>query len=149
MSANTPVANKWTKRFPIAVIVLGVAALLSYLVTSPLPAIHWGASISKSGSSIQRGWEADTARYTAMAEFYAAQAEGIQRGLKADAARYTAMTKHFAAPQESVQLSRQADTARYTAMAEFYAAKEAANLQRGRDADAARYIAMAKYYMAK
>jgi len=99
---------------------------------------------------LNTGREADAARYTAMAESFAAkEAANIQRGRDADAARYTAMAKPFTTLQDSVQLGREADAARYTAMAEFFAAKEAASIQRGRAADAARYTAMAKLYAAQ
>jgi len=67
----------------------------------------------------------------------------------ADAARYTAMAEFFAAKEAAgIQRSHAADAARYTAMAEFFAAKEAAGIQRSRAADAARYNAMAKHYTA-
>ena len=125
MSTNTPVANRWSKHFPVALIVLSVGLILSYLVIVPPPALTRSSSVT------------------------AANENGIQRGRVADTARYNAMAKLYAAQSEIIQLGRVADTARYTAMAEFYAAKEAASIQRGRDADAARYNAMAEYYMKK
>jgi hypothetical protein len=149
MSANTPVANKWTRRFPFAVIVVAIVVFVSYLVITPLPAIHLGVPIFENGLSIQRGLEADTARYTAMAEFYVAQAKHSQSGLEADAARYTAMAEFYNANEASIQRGLEADTARYTAMAKYYTEKEAARIQRSLNADTARYTAMAEYYMKK
>ena len=50
------------------------------------------------------GREADAARYTAEAEFFAAkEAASIQRGRDADSARYTAMAKLYAVQSESIQ----------------------------------------------
>ena len=56
--------------------------------------------------SVNLGREADAARYTAVAEFFAAkEAASIQRGRYADAARYTAMANlyNLSAQSESVQ----------------------------------------------
>jgi len=149
MSTTTPVAEKWTKAFPIALLVLALGLVLSYSLISPHPITIPSASVSSSVSSLGAGWEADAARYTAMAKIYAAQTANIQRGRDADAARYTAMTNRYIVSTAGIQRGYEADAARYTAMAELYTAKEAANIQRGRDADAARYNAMAEYYMNK
>jgi hypothetical protein len=55
---------------------------------------------ANSGDSLQRGREADAARYTAMAEYYTAEdGADLQRGREADAARYTAMAEYYAASQ--------------------------------------------------
>lgn len=49
-------------------------------------------------ASLQRGREADAARYTAMAEYLTAKdGANLQRGREADAARYTAMARYFEA----------------------------------------------------
>jgi hypothetical protein len=47
--------------------------------------------------AIQRGREADSARLTAMAEYYQniEEANPIQRGRSADALRWTAIAKHY------------------------------------------------------
>jgi hypothetical protein len=95
MSANTHVVNKWIKRFPFVMITLAVVVVLSYLVIAPLPTLRLDTSVSGSESSIQRGIEADAARYTAMAKFYAEQKDSIRLGIEADAARYTAMAKYY------------------------------------------------------
>jgi len=149
MSTTTPVTEKWTKGFPIVLIILAVGLALSYLLISPLPVTLSSASVNDSESSIQAGLEADAARYTAMAEFYAAKAESIRLGQEADAARYTAMAEFYNASAASIQRGQEADAARYTAMANYYLNKEADHLKQIHDADAARYTAMAKYYMMK
>ena len=124
MSTNTTVSHPWIKFLPFAVILLAVALTLSLAVANLQPVVRFGSPASGSESSIQRSMEAYAARYTAMAEYYAAK-EGA-----------------------SVPVNHAADAARYNAMAEYFAAKEAANIQRGRAADAARYTAMAEYYAA-
>lgn len=146
MSTNTPVVNKWIKGVPFALILLAVGLILSYMIVNPLPATPWNAPVHENGSSIQRGLEADAARYTAMAEFYTAQEASIQRGLEADATRYTAMAQYYATLNDSIQRSLESDAARYTAMAQYYTEKEAERIQRSLEADAARYTAMAEYY---
>ena len=99
-------------------IVLGVLSLLSVAMVILFP-------LSNSPTLIERGRAADTARWTAMGEYYM-QLEAAQ-----------------------LQRSRVADTARWNAMAEYYqklAKAEAQNLARARAADAARWTAMGKYY---
>jgi hypothetical protein len=147
MSTTTPVAEKWTRILPIALLVLVIGLALSYLLIFPHPTTLSSASISTSGSSLEVGRAADAARYTAMAEFYAAQTESIQQGRKADAARYTAMAEFYNAKAADTLRVLEADTARYTAMAKYYTEKEAIRVQRSLNADATRYTAMAEYYM--
>lgn len=131
MATNTSVKSRWSKRLSIALIILGLGLIVSYILIVPAPAINQplpgiGNEYTVPGAipNAQRGWDAYAARYTAMAEAYAASNSGTQRGLDAYAARYTAM-------------------------ADAYAAKEAANIKRGWDACAARYTAMAKQYLNK
>ena len=172
MSTNTTVENRWFKGLPIALIILSVGLILSYLVTTPLPAIQWSVPAPESVSTqrgqgayaaryaamaqafaaqeaastnIQSSREAEAARYNAMAVAYAAkEAAGIQRGWVAYTARYAAMGKPFTTESDGVQRGLEAFSARYAAMAEAYGAKEAAAIQRGWDAYVARYAAMAK-----
>ena len=168
MSTNTTVENRWFKGLPVALIILSVGLILSYLVATPLPAIQWSVPAPESVSTqrgqgayaaryaamaqafaaqeaastnIQSSREAEAARYNAMAVAYAAkEAAGIQRGWDAYAARYVAMGKPFT----TVQRGWDAYTVRYAAMAEANGAKEGAAIQRGWDAYVARYAAMAK-----
>lgn len=149
MSTNTPVINKWTKFFPAIVIILAIAVVVSYLIAAPLPAFNVSAPILKNDSGAQSGLEADAARYTSMAAYYAVQADNFQRSLEADAARYIAMAEFYNTEAAGIQRGLEADAARYTAMAKYFTEAKTARLQRSLDADAARYTGMAEYYMTK
>jgi hypothetical protein len=71
---------------PAMAAVLLVALLLGALVFATI------SSAEEDG--IQRGIEADAARYTALGNYY--QEDGIQRGIESDAARYTALGRYYA-----------------------------------------------------
>ena len=58
-----------------------------------------------SRQNLQQSLDADAARYTAMAEFYNADAISIQSGLDADAARYTGMAKYYMSERNSTAMS--------------------------------------------
>jgi len=148
MSTNTTVVNQWIKRLPFAVILLAVVLTLSLTLANIQPVVRFGSAAPVSESSIKSGIEADTARYTAMAEYYIAQKESVALGIQADAARYTAMTAFYPAWRESLNRVYAVDAARYTAMTTFYAAWRN-DLKQVHEADAARYTAMAKYYAGK
>jgi hypothetical protein len=126
MSANSPVVKRWFKRFLVAMTILAVGLIVNILVITPPPAETQSAAVvTENEDSLQSGIEADAARYTAMAEYYAAKNDGLQRSIDASAARYTAMAEYYAAKEEDrIRRSIEADAARYTAMAEYYAAKE-------------------------
>jgi len=124
MSTSTQTVSRWIKPVPFMGLLLAIGLILSYAVISTLPTLRSDPAAPGIEASILRGREADAARYTAMAQHFAAW-EGA-----------------------NLQQGRAADTARYTAMAGYSAAKEAFNLQRGREADAARYTAMAEYFTA-
>lgn len=167
MSTNTQVIPGWIKRFPLVVILLFAVLVISYVLITPLPTIHSGAAVPGNEASILQGRTADTARYNAMAEYYAAKetAARFLTNWPADVARYVTMKE-----ATNIQRSRAADTARYTAMAKYFAAKEVtahfltnwtvevaryaagkevASLQRSRAADTARYNAMFVYFAAR
>lgn len=157
MSANTPVANRWSKRFPFALIILAVGLILSYLLIIPLPALTRSAAIirneisvvSNEAVQIQRGWDAYAARYTTMAKQYAVRNNSNQRGLEADASRYTAMAEAYTAMEAAgIQRAINAYAARYTAMAEAFTAVFNVS-QHNLEADAAHYNAMVKAFAAK
>jgi len=148
MSTNTTVAHNWIKLLPFAVILLAVALTLSLVFANSQPVVRLGSPVSGSESSIQRGIEADAARYTAMAEYYNAQKESVALGIQADAARYTAMTDFYPAWRESLDRVHETDAARYTGMSAFYA-EWMDGFRQVHEADAARYTAMAKYYSGK
>ncbi len=144
MSTTAPNTQKWIKRTPIALLVLGLTVTLSLLVIAPFSISLPSGSTSKTASSVQLGLDADAARYTAMAEHYLGQKASILAGINADTARYTAMAEYYM--NQSVLAGIEADAARYTAMAKYYSEKETARLERSLDADAARYTAMAIFY---
>ena len=121
MSANSHVVKRWFKRFLVAVGILAVGLIVGSFVVTPPPAETQSAAVVT--DSLQRGIEASTARYTAMAKSYATENDGLQQGIEASAARYTAMAASYAAKNDGLQRSIDASAARYTAMAKYYAAK--------------------------
>lgn len=153
MSTNTTVTNKWIKQYPVIVIVLTIALVLSYLAITPVSSISRPVAFTPSNTSgIQRGWEAYAARYQAMALAYAAKEASttisVQRSRAAETARLNGMAEANTAMESArIQRSWEAYTARYTAMGKQYAISE--NIRRGWNAYAARYQAMAEYYAAK
>jgi hypothetical protein len=74
-------------------------------------------------------------------------AEKAERAQAADTARWMAMGEYYAAVEAVQSRGRAADAARWTAMGEYYEnLAMSQNLDRGRAADAARWTAMANYY---
>jgi hypothetical protein len=122
-------------------IVLGVLSLLLIAMVISFP-------VSNALTSAERGRTADTARWTAMGEYYEKLEESqLQRSRAADTARWDAMGEYYL-NQSRRERSRGADAARWTAMVERYQnVEEAQNLPRGRVVDAARWTAMADYYL--
>ena len=97
MSTNTTVVKRWPKGLPLALIILSIGLILSYFVIAQPSVFTWSPSIAAGNpNSVQLGIDADAARYTAMAKYYA-EKEAIrnQLSLEADAARYTAMAKYY------------------------------------------------------
>jgi len=97
--------------------------------------------------------DADAARWQALGELYARQAQEaarVQRAQAANTARWVAMGKAYtpATNAQSAQPAYDAETARWVAMGEFYIrqADEAQRARQARNADAARWAAMGKYY---
>lgn len=123
MSTNTTFVNQWVKRLPIALILLAVVLTLSYAFVNLQPVVRFGSSGTTIESGIQHGINADAARYTAMAKYYADQAESVRLGVQADAVRYTNMVDFYSAWRDELRLIHEADAARYTAMAKFYTGK--------------------------
>lgn len=70
---------------------VAAALLIMFLLLGAFAGV---ARAAADNDGIQRGIEADAARYQAMGAFYQAKAE---RGLEADAARYQAMGEHYLA----------------------------------------------------
>ena len=54
MSTTTPVAEKWTRIFPIALLVLAIGLALSYMLISPHPITSSSAPASSSESASSR-----------------------------------------------------------------------------------------------
>jgi len=117
---------------------LGLAVLLLAAATifRSLPAVESNPSPELAG-----GMTADSARWAALGEYYAAKAADVERGAASNAARWNAMGEHYAAKASTVN----ADVARWEAMADHYAA-EAAYVERGAAASVARWIAMGEHY---
>jgi hypothetical protein len=96
--------------------------------------------------------DAEAARWQALGEFYARQAQEsarIQRVQEPDTARWVAMGKFYAKLEaERIQRTQDAETARWQALGESYAkqAQEAQRIQQVQNADAARWTAMGNFY---
>jgi hypothetical protein len=74
----------------------------------------------RTASAAERAQAADAARWTGLAQHYAAQPAPRQRALAADAARWTALAQHYAAQHAARQRALDADAARWTALALYY-----------------------------
>ena len=139
MLSNTFVAHHWFKGFLVAMTILAIGLIPGILMLNAAP-VETGTvdMVIENEANVPPGIEASAARYTALAEYYAARNDSVQRGLSADAARYSALAEHYA-----LQRSQNASAARYTALATHY---QNDGLQRGLNADAARLNALAEYY---
>ena len=143
MSAHTFVFEQWSKRFFVAVVVLLVGLIAGVLVMTLSRAESLSSAVViEDQASIQRGIDASTARYTALAAHFAGKSDGLQRGINASAARYSALAAFYGAKSDALQRGIDASAARYSALAAFYTGKSD-GVQRGIDASAARYTAMA------
>jgi hypothetical protein len=139
----------------IMVAVLAVASVLIFLVSAPAPSI---ASSASDPSAV----DADTARWVAMGEFYAAQTQAEQGAMNAYAARLTGQAEQGAMSAYAARLTGQAEQdamnyyeARNTArelrnadLAEYLGVQAPAEL-RSLEVDAARWEALAEYYSAQ
>ena len=135
---------------------MSISRLLSLFVALALVAV--AALTLRAGvatSNLVNGGtiDADAARWQALGEFYAKQAQEaarVQRAQAADTARWEAMGKAYtpSTNAQSAQPAYDAETARWVAMGEFYVrqADEAQRARQARNADAARWAAMGKYY---
>jgi len=126
-------------------VLAAITGLVVVLVLGSVFVAVQPATVNEAGS--QRSFEADAARYTALAEFHLAEdAANRQRAISAEVARHNGLARYYLSKDETGgQRALKADTARYTALAAYFAA-ENDNLQRGLKADAARYGALAEYY---
>jgi len=80
-----------------------------------------------------RAYEADAARYNAIAAFYANEKTHAQRAFEANVARYTGLAAFYTNETSNVQRAFEADAARYTGLAAFYTNET--NVQRAFEAD--------------
>ena len=83
----------------------------AYLAANPeLLKVATCSEVTTDEVNVQRAFEADAARYTAMAEYYLAQNEtNLQRADEANAAQYTSLASYYAANPELMTVSRYAD----------------------------------------
>ncbi|HSG15593.1 MAG TPA: hypothetical protein VLE70_04635 [Anaerolineae bacterium] len=125
-------------RRPLFLFALGVAVLLlaAAAIYLSLPAVE-----SNPAPELTGGITADSARWAAIGDYYAAKAADVERGAAANAARWNAMGEHYVGKAFNVD----ANVARWEAMGEHYAA-EAADVERGAGASVARWVAMGEYY---
>jgi hypothetical protein len=115
--------------FLVGAVVLMAVLVLAFLASAPARSVE-------SSDPGQRSLEADTARWTAMSEFYEAQVQAEQRSMDAYEARNTGLAAHYEAQQERVM---NADAARLTGLAQYHRLN-------AMDADAARWVAMGEFY---
>jgi hypothetical protein len=99
--------------FLVGAVVLVAVLVLAFLASAPARSIE-------SSDPGQRAIEADAARWTAMGEFYAAQAQADQRARDAYEARNTALAVHYDAQAAAEQRAMDAYAARLTGQAEHY-----------------------------
>ena len=85
------------RRFLVTMMMLAVGLNVGGLLIAPLPAQAQSAAIlGRNEDSLQRGIDASSARYTALAAHYGAESDTVQLGIDASAARYSAMAKYYA-----------------------------------------------------
>jgi hypothetical protein len=126
MLVNSPIIKRWFKRFLVATTILAVGSILGVLAITPPPvATQSAVVVTGNGDSLQRGIEANAARYTALAEYYSAEADNLQRTFDADTARYTALAKYYVTEDDDRQRGIDASAARYTALAKYYSVAKA------------------------
>jgi hypothetical protein len=89
----------------------------SHLAANPELLLSRLYSAQRAADAVQRGIEADAARYAAMGNAFQA---AVLRGIDADAARYAALGSYFTAIQRGIE----ADAARYAALGSYYAKME-------------------------
>lgn len=127
--------------FLVAIPIIGLIIVVFVIMLSPVNEL---ATASENEANLQRSFEADTARYSAMATFYLDKDKTErQRPVEAIASRYQGLADHYT----NIQRAFEADAARYNAMAAFYLAKDEARTQWAVEAEAARYQELAEFYL--
>jgi hypothetical protein len=130
------VAPRSRRRIMLFALGLAVFLLAAATIYLSLPTVESSAAPELAGETT-----ADSARWAAIGEYYAARTAGVERGAAASVARWNAMGAHYAGKASNVDAS----VARWEAMAEHYAA-EAADVERGAAASVARWEAMGETY---
>lgn len=121
VSKEESVGKRFIQAAEVIIILLAVLALSIYVIIS-FGAENRSATVTE--ANLQRAFETDAARYTAMAAFYKAKdAADAERAIGAEAARYQGLAEIYAKPD--VQRAFEAEAARYQAMADFYAENKA------------------------
>ena len=96
---------------------IGIPAVTGLLLAALLlGTLVFASPLSAQDESIQRGIDADSARYASLGKYYQS---GIQRGIDASAARYAALGNHY--QEDGIQRGIDADAARYAALGRHYA----------------------------
>ena len=150
MSANMHTTSSWTRPFPLVGFMLLAALAVSYVAIGSVPAIGSNTAQPQiEGISLDRARSAETARYNAMVQHFAAmQTPSGAASLSADSIRYTAVARYYAAKEAaSLVQSRAAEALRLSAAAKRFG--EAAGLERSRSGDATRLNGIAGYVPAK
>jgi hypothetical protein len=125
--------------FLVGAVLLAAVLVFTFLVSTPARGIE-------DSDPEQRVMEADRARWVAMGEFYAAQAQAEQRAVDAYAARNSGLAAYYEAQAEAGQRAWDAYAARNTGLAAHFAAPYVAG-QRAWDAYAARLTGQAENHL--
>jgi hypothetical protein len=122
-----------------------VLGILVILVVAGMIFLSGTAAKANVTSGIEVGVGADTARWVAMGEYYAAEALEAERSAEASAARWAAMGAHYGVVPFDAERSSAANTARWIAVGEHYRSKSF-DLERSAEANIARWNAMGAHY---
>jgi hypothetical protein len=150
--SNRKEIKMFTKR---SFMLLVVGALVSTAALTLQEAVATATLTSdiREAHRMQQSQAADTARWTAMGEYYQQldAARSFIRSRAADIARWTASSEYYQqlveAESRNLERARAADAARWAAMGEYFQQMNAASgLSRAQTAEAARWTAMAEYY---
>jgi hypothetical protein len=114
-----------SREIPYILLALGGLALILLVINVIVlenTGVQYGSSgVVQSAPELSQYWQAEAARWSAMADYYARlNAENMTRSWQADAARWNAMAEYYAGVTTTPGLSRswQAEAARWNAMAE-------------------------------
>jgi hypothetical protein len=126
--------------FIMMVILLAGLALGLYLIIGP--AAENESAVAH--RNVQRAFEADAARYSAIVDFYEAKA-AAERAARAETTRYEALADLYTKSERGLE----ADAARYTGLATFFGAEPRGITERALEAQGARHQGLAEFYTAE